>query len=181
MAFLAWLTARVASLRWERRPLRICGHPSSPAWNLPMAVTRDRPYAGMNFHVDLGLGDGPDAGVAQVLFPAARLQLNEYRTGNDKVLEATRLSTLTHYDHLVLRRGVTGSLAWYQWWDEARNGGDARRTVAVTLLDEQRNPAMRWRFLRARPAGYLTSPMDAAVADTLFETLEIGFDRFELE
>ncbi|CAN7263207.1 phage tail protein [Pseudoxanthomonas sp. LjRoot143] len=146
-----------------------------------MAVQRDRPYAGMNFHVDLGLGDGPDAGVSEVLFPAARLQLNEYRNGNDKVLEATKLSTLTHYENLVLRRGVIGSLAWYQWWNEARNGGDARRNITVTLLDEQGNPAMSWRFLRARPAGYLTSPLDAAEAETVFETLEIAFDRFEIE
>ncbi len=146
-----------------------------------MPVTRDRPYAGMNFHVDLGLGDGPDAGVSEVLFPAARLQLNEYRNGNDRTPETRKLSTLTHYDNLVLRRGVIGSLAWYRWWDEARNGGDARRTVTVTLLDEQGNPAMSWRFLRARPAGYLTSPLDAVEADTLFETLEIAFDRLELE
>lgn len=146
-----------------------------------MAVQRDRPYAGMNFHVDLGLGDGPDTGVSEVLFPAARLQLNEYRNGNDKVLEATKLSTLTHYDNLVLRRGVIGSLAWYQWWNEARNGGDARRTITVTLLDEQGNPAMSWRFLRARPAGYQNSPLDAGEADTVFETLEIAFDRFEIE
>lgn len=146
-----------------------------------MAVQRDRPYAGMNFRVDLGLGDGPDAGVSEVLFPAARLQLNEYRNGNDKVLEASKLSTLTHYENLVLRRGVIGSLAWYQWWNEARNGGDARRNITVTLLDEQGNPAMSWRFLRARPAGYLTSPLDAAEAETVFETLEIAFDRFEIE
>lgn len=146
-----------------------------------MAVQRDRPYAGMNFHVDLGLGDGPDAGVSEVLFPAARLQVNEYRNGNDKVLEASKLSTLTHYENLVLRRGVIGSLAWYQWWNEARNGGDARRNITVTLLDEQGKPAMSWRFLRARPAGYLTSPLDAAEAETVFETLEIAFDRFEIE
>ena len=51
----------------------------------------------------------------------------------------------------------------------------------VIYVDEQGNPAMSWRFLRARPAGYLTSPLDAVEADTLFETLEIAFDRFELE
>ena len=77
-----------------------------------MPVQRDRPYAGMNFHVDLGLGDGPDAGVSEVVFPEARLQVNEYRNGNDRVLEATKLPTLTRYDNLLLRRGVTGSLAW---------------------------------------------------------------------
>lgn len=147
-----------------------------------MALVRDRPYTGMNFLVDLGTGeDGAQGGVSEVTFPDARLQLNEYRNGNDKTLEATKLSTLTHYGHLVLRRGVTGSLAWYQWWDEARNGGDARRSISVTLLDEQGNPVMRWRFLGARPAAYQTSSMDALLAETLFETLEIAFDRFELE
>lgn len=145
-----------------------------------MPLQRDRPYSGMNFHVDLGVGDGPDAGVAEVLFPEARLQVNEYRNGNDKVLEATKLSTLTHYDNLVLRRGVTGSLAWYRWWDQARNGDDARRNIVITLLDEQGNPAVRWRFLRARPAAYTPSPMDAAAGGTLFETLEIAFERFEM-
>ena len=44
-----------------------------------MPVQRDRPYAAMNFHVDLGLGDGPDAGVSEVVFPEARLLVNEYR------------------------------------------------------------------------------------------------------
>lgn len=147
-----------------------------------MSVQRDRPYPGMNFLVDLGNGDdGPDAGVAAVVFPEARLQLNEYRNGNDKGHEATRLATLTHYGNLVLRRGVAGSLSWYQWWNEARNGGDARRTVTVHLLDEQRESVLRWRFLRARPAAYLASPMDAAAAGTLFETLEVAFDRFEME
>ena len=53
-----------------------------------MAVQRDRPYAGMNFHVDLGTGeDGAQGGVSEVTFPDARLQLNEYRNGNDKTLD----------------------------------------------------------------------------------------------
>ncbi len=147
-----------------------------------MAQLRDRPYPGMNFLVDLGAGDdGPGSGVAEVVFPEARLQLNEYRNGNDRTNESTKLSTLTHYDDLVLRRGVAGSLSWYQWWNEARDGGDARRDISVTLLDEQGSAVLRWRFLRARPAAYRTSPMDAAVAETLFETLEIAFERFEME
>jgi phage tail-like protein len=147
-----------------------------------MAQLRERPYPGMNFLVDLGTGDdGPGSGVAEVVFPEARLQLNEYRNGNDKASESMKLSTLTHYDDLVLRRGVTGSLSWYQWWSEARDGGDARRNISVTLLDEQGSAVLRWRFLRARPAAYRPSPMDAAVAETLFETLEIAFERFEME
>jgi hypothetical protein len=39
--------------------------------DLSMAVLRDRPYPGMNFLVDLGTGssEGPEAGLAEVIFP----------------------------------------------------------------------------------------------------------------
>lgn len=149
-----------------------------------MAVVRDRPYPGMNFLVDLGDGntDGPEAGVAEVVFPDARLQVNEYRTGNDRVKETEKLITLSHYGNLVLRRGAIGSLSWYRWWDEARNGGNAMRDIRIHLLDEpQTTTVLAWRFLRARPVAYHYSTMQAQVADTLYETLEIGFERLEME
>ncbi len=147
-----------------------------------MPVQRDKPYAGMNFLVDIGTGqDGPDAGVAEVVFPEARLQVDEYRTGNGRTHEPGKLASLTHYGNLVLRRGVIGSLSWYHWWNDARNGGRDLRTVTVQLLDERHEPVLAWRFLRAQPVAYLTSPMNAAAAATLFETLEIAFDRFEME
>lgn len=149
-----------------------------------MAVLRDRPYPGMNFLVDLGDGntDGPDAGVAGVVFPDARLQVNEYRTGNDRVKEVEKLLTLSHYGNLILRRGAIGSLSWYRWWDEVRNGGNAQRDIRIHLLDEQQTTTvLAWRFLRAKPVAYQYSPMQAQVADTLYETLELAFERLEME
>ena len=56
-----------------------------------MAILRDRPYPSMNFTVDLGTGvvEGPEAGLVEVIFPEARIQVNEYRNGSDKVTEPT--------------------------------------------------------------------------------------------
>lgn len=150
-----------------------------------MAVLRAKPYPGMNFTVDIGTGepDGPEAGLVEVVFPEARLQINEYRNGNDKANEPVKINTLTHYGNLILKRGAIGSLSWYEWWNEVRNGDPgAARTVTVKLLDEDRSEVvLAWRFLRAQPANYQYSPLNALVAEALVETLELSFERMELE
>ena len=94
-----------------------------------MAIQRDRPYPGMNFRVDLSDGEvvDPQGGLVEVIFPEARLQMLEYRGGNDLELTARHLPTLTNYGNLILRRGAFGSLSWYAWWNAVRNGDQSAR------------------------------------------------------
>jgi len=150
-----------------------------------MAILRANPYPGMNFTADIGSGDveGPEAGLVEVIFPEARLQINEYRNGNGKVNEPVKLTTLTHYGNLIVKRGSIGSLSWYEWWNEVRNGDPgAARTVIVKLLNEGRSEVvLTWKFLRSQPANYQYSPLNALAAETLVETLELSFERMELE
>jgi phage tail-like protein len=150
-----------------------------------MAVFREKPYPGMNFLVDLGTGDeaGPDGGLFEVVFPEARLHQVDYRNGNDKTTAVRKLQTVTRYGNLLLRRGVIGSLSWYQWWNAMRNHDpSAQRNITVSLLSEDRSAvAMVWRFLQARPVNYQVSPLNALGLDALVENLEIAFERFEVE
>ena len=62
-----------------------------------MAVLRDRPYPGANFLVDLGTGvtDTVEAGLTEVIFPDARVQVVEYRNGNDKENAPRKITTET--------------------------------------------------------------------------------------
>jgi len=92
------------------------------------------------------------------------------------------LQTLTRYGNLVLRRGVIGSLAWYQWWNALRNQEQAIRNITVKLLSEDRsNVVLTWRFIRARPVNYQVSPLNGLGLEPLVENLEIAFERFEME
>jgi phage tail-like protein len=149
-----------------------------------MATFREKPYHGMNFTVDLGTGDtdSSTAGVIEVIFPEARIQTCEYRNGNYRDNEPIKIQSLTHYGNLVLRRGAIGSLDWYEWWHDARNGNpDVARTVVVQLLSEDRKEAvLTWRFHRARPANYQFSPLNAVMTETLIESLELAFERLEM-
>lgn len=150
-----------------------------------MAILRDKPYPGFNFLVDLGDGvvDSPQAGLAEVCLPDARVRVFEYRSGNDKTNEPHKITTLTDYTNLILKRGTLGSLNWYQWWNEVRNGdANAIRNVLVQLQSEDHTSiVLTWKFLRARPVAHRFSPLLALGNEAVIETLELAFERLEME
>jgi len=150
-----------------------------------MAVMRDKPYSNYNFLVDIGTGDSSsvEAGFSEVDIPPATIDAIEYRTGNDKVSEVRKIPGRTHYGNLVLRRGVIGSLSLYQWWNDVRNGNvKAGRNVTVQLQNEDHTEiVMTWKFLHAWPVRYEFSPLQAKGRETLVETLELAFERMEME
>lgn len=149
-----------------------------------MAVLRDKPYPGINFLVDLGTGEteGADAGLLEVIFPEARMQVVEYRNGNEKANEPVKTQTLTRYGNVILKRGVIGSLAWYDWWSQIRNGDAGVRNVSVSLLNEDHSSVvLTWKFFRARPVNYQFSPLNALGLASFTESLELAFERLEME
>ena len=150
-----------------------------------MAVLRERPYGNFNFLVDLGTGntDGPQAGFAEVEFPEAAIDTIEYRNGNEKENSNRKVTGLTLYTNLVLKRGVIGSLDLYDWWNQVRNGDpSAYRTVTISLQTEDHTSVvMTWKFLRARPVKYTFSPLDFDSRDVQYEIIELAFERMEIE
>jgi phage tail-like protein len=149
-----------------------------------MAVFRNVPYPAANFVADLGTGTtGPAAAVAEVVLPEARVQVVEYRSGNDKDNSVHKVPSTTEYTNLILRRGVLGALDWYDWWNQVRNGDQgAVRNVVIQLQDEARTgPVLTWKFLHARPVGHQYSPLIGQGPDVLIESLEIAFERVEIE
>lgn len=149
-----------------------------------MSVQRSKPYPGFNFLVDLGDGDqdSVESGLMEVIIPDARIHVYEYRNGNEKSNTSRKVETLTRYENLILRRGVIGSLGWYNWWNAVRNGEQVSRTIRISLLDEARTGVVQtWLFLHARPVSYRCSPLHALATETLTETLEIVFERLEME
>lgn len=145
-----------------------------------MAVVRDQPYTGQNFLVDLG--DGNAAAFSEVSGLSSWIEVTEYREGSDRESNRRKIPSLTKVADVTLKRGITGSLNLYQWFDQVRNGDrGAVRTVTITLLSEDRTPVLTWRLLRARPVGYAAGPLDAGACDVAVEELVLAYERLELE
>jgi len=49
------------------------------------------------------------------------------------------------------------------------------------MSEDRSAPVLTWKFLRAQPVNYYYSALNALAADTLIESLELSFDRMELE
>jgi hypothetical protein len=136
-------------------------------------VQRVRPCAGANFRVSFGAGDAraASAGFSEVVFPTFELDPAD-RPADAGVRGPT----------LFLKRGVTGNLDLYAWWNKARRGkAPQRRTVKVELLAEDfETVLLTWLFRNVRPVSLAYSPLNALEGSIVLETLELAFDRMEM-
>ena len=150
-----------------------------------MAVLRDRPYNQFNFLVDLGTGntDGPEAGFQEVSPIGMEVEVIEYRNGNAKENQVTKITGLAKYPNVTLKRGLIGSLNLYQWLDQIRNGDQvALRTVTIQLQSEDHTQVVQtWKLLRARIVKHTSGPFNAKGTDVAMEELVLAYERLEME
>jgi phage tail-like protein len=150
-----------------------------------MATQRDRPYARFNFLVDLGTGqtEGPQAGFQECSEIGMSVDVVEYRNGNHKENSVEKLTGLSHFTDVTLKRGIIGSLDLYDWLNEIRNGDQsAYRTVTVQLQNEDHTQvAETWKLLRARIVKHVSGPFNARCSDVALEELTLAYERLEME
>jgi phage tail-like protein len=126
------------------------------------------------------------AGFSGCRLPTARSPVVEYREGTDPPT-ARKLPGLNEYGPLILENGVTDKAAELSAWRRLVEQGrmaEARRPVAVTLLDSAGYGAARWEFAAAWPSAYEAPRLDATASAVAIERLVVvneGFERFALE
>src|SRR5262245_57901056 len=117
-----------------------------------MAVERDNknPYSAFNFIVEI---DGDQiAAFQEVSGLDSENTPIEYREGADATNSVRKLPGIEKYPPLVLKRGITGSLALANLRKEVRDGSTAfppTRNVSVILLNEQHQPVYKWKLTNA--------------------------------
>ena len=124
------------------------------------------PFGNMRFRLEI---DGlPESGAVEVIFPEARL------------LPRARKAGAAQYGPLIVKRGLTASRDWHEWWDAARRDKQAPlRSVRVTLLDDDGVAVAAWVFGDASPVAYQLSPLNALGNEVVIETLELSVGSFE--
>ena len=142
-----------------------------------MAEQRDRPHGNSNFVVEFGSGASRSGrtGFAEVVF--APFTIADAPPGRRAAAAAAAASDGAT-QRLVLRRGVTGALDLYDWWDQARRGkAPPRRAMSVKLLAEDHATVVwTWRFRNVRPVSLSYSPLRGIEGGVLMETIELAYD-----
>ncbi|MHC1599762.1 MAG: phage tail protein [Candidatus Methanospirareceae archaeon] len=138
-----------------------------------MVGERKDPYRQFRFLLEI---DGiVQAGFSEVTIPDTTSDVVEYREGNE-LTTVRKLPGLTKYGNVTLKWGITDSLELYENWRKPVEDGkmaDARKNVAIILMDEEGSPAARWEFVEAWPSKYDAPDLNAKGTDVAVETLEV--------
>jgi phage tail-like protein len=103
---------------------------------------RRDPYRSFNFQLEI---DGIEmAAFSEASGLTAEGDAVDYREGADKQSNVRKLVGLRKYTNLTLKRGYTRDKALWEWYRNITNGVPDRRNVTIVLLNEARDPVVRW-------------------------------------
>lgn len=142
-------------------------------------MARDDPYKAFNFLIEI---DGISvAAFCEVSGLASETAVIEYRTGSDKTPAVRKLPGLTKYANIVLKHGVTQDTQLWQWRKAIEQGTADRRSGAIVLLDDERNPVRRWRFTEGWITKFEGPDLNAKANDVAIETIEIAHEGLTID
>ena len=146
-----------------------------------MATTDDRndPYRGFNFEVEFG--DQTIAAFSEVAGLTADGDAVDYREGNEKVNHVRKLVGMRKFTQVTLKRGYTKNDTLWRWVAAIANGTPERRDGIITLLDEARQPVLRWRLRAAWPVKIEGPSLKANGNEVALESVEFAHEGLSLE
>ena len=131
------------------------------------------PYGKFRYKVEI---DGLEAGgFSEVTGFDASIDVIEYREG-DMVQTPMKIPGLKKYGNITLKQGLTTSTVLYDWIIAGVNGAVERKTITITLLDEEETPAASWQVINAWPTKYTAPDFNATSSEVAIDTLEIAHE-----
>jgi len=136
---------------------------------------RKDPYKNHRFLVEI---DGiTQAGFREIGGISTSTDVIEYRVGNAPTY-MSKLPGLTKHTNLVLKSGITDSMEMFNWRKQVEDGKikDARKNMAVVVLDDEGQTAKRWEFSAAWPSKFEAPALNATANEVAIETVEIVYE-----
>lgn len=137
---------------------------------------RNDPYRNCRFILEV---DGINqAGFSEATIPDSSQDPIEYREGNE-IPTVRKIPGLIKYGNITLKWGITNSsFELWEWRKQVEDGKmkDARRAIAIILLDEEGEAQSRWEFREAWPTKYDAPDLNAKGTDIAIENLDIAHE-----
>lgn len=147
-------------------------------------VFRDDPYPGYNFLVTIN-GVSDDGASVQGSFSevsglGVEITPIEYRNGSEDTT-VRKLPGLKKFTNIVLKRGITGDISFWNWVVSALDGEVQRANGSIALLDENRQEVMRFNFRRGWPTKWTGPELRASGNEIAMEMIEICHEGLEID
>jgi phage tail-like protein len=148
------------------------------------STPRDNPYS--NFNFILLVNGQPLAAFSEISGLDSENTPIEYREGADSTNSVRKYPGVEKYSNVVLKKGITGSLALWEWRKEVRDSTSTfppRKTVTIKLLNEKgdpNTPAMTFTLMNAWPTKITGPSLNAKGNDIAIEQLDLVHERLDI-
>ena len=142
------------------------------------AERRD-PYRSFNFQLEI---DGVPLGAfSEASGLTAEGDAVDYREGVDVQQNVRKLTGLRKYSNITLKRGYTQDKSLWRWYGNIVNGQADRRDVTIVLLNEARQPVLRWHAESAWVNKIEGPSFKAAGNEIAMESVELVHEGLTIE
>ncbi len=108
-------------------------------------------------------------------------QVIEYRHGLSKE-NTMKMPGIPKYGNITLKRGVVqGNNELFEWLNTKNLHTQDRRTLTISLLDEEGNPVMTWKAIDAFPVKVEGPGLKATGNEVAIESLELAHEGLTIE
>ena len=129
------------------------------------------PYKKNNYKVLIDQKE--EAGFSEVSAPDITADPVEYREGNMAGKTPGKQPGILKYSNVTLKRGTTDSTVFMDWIKDIKDGKAPRKTVVITLMDDEMNEVASWQLEKAWPTKYSGTDFNATSNEVAIESLEL--------
>jgi phage tail-like protein len=144
-------------------------------------ATADRrdPYRAFNFQLEI---DGVPLGAfSEASGLTADGDAVDYREGTDRQSNVRKLVGLRKYTNITLKRGYTQDQSLWTWHNNIVNGQPDRRNVTIVLMNEARQPVLRWHAENAWVNKIEGPALKASGNEVAMESVELVHEGLTIE
>jgi len=137
------------------------------------------PLVKFAFEVDWG---GTKVGFQEVSGLNAEVALIEYRHGASPDFSKIKMAGMKTFSNITLKRGTFKSdNEFFDWFRTIQLNTVERRSITISLLDENGAPAVTWKVKNAFPLKLQSTDLKAEGNEVAVETLELAHEGLTIE
>lgn len=120
------------------------------------------------------------AGFSEISAPDATIEQIKYREGNYATTESIKLPGRIEYTNITLKKGLTDSMAFFNWVSQIAAGTIERQSMTIKLLGDKGDEVAVWELTNAWPCKYKGTEFNAtASTDVAIEEIELAFESMK--
>ncbi len=134
------------------------------------------------FYFSVTLGDNDAVSFQEVDGLESETQPIEYRHGNSPVFYPIKMPGLGRVGNVTMRKGIfVNDSTFWDWYNEIKMNTIARRTIVISLLDEEGNPKTTWTLNNAWPTKITGTDLKSEGNEVAVESVEIAYETLVIE